>query len=48
MILNALLANAEHGDEITRAILNSASGVPNTNSWSLDALGNWTSGNGTN
>jgi RHS repeat-associated protein len=33
-------------DTITGANLNSTSGVPNTNSWNLDALGNWNSGNG--
>jgi RHS repeat-associated protein len=30
-------------DTITTANLNSTTGVPNTNSWTLDALGNWTS-----
>jgi hypothetical protein len=33
-------------DTITSGNLNSTSGVPNTNSWSLDALGNWSSGAG--
>jgi RHS repeat-associated protein len=34
-------------DTITTANLNSTTGVPNTNSWTLDAMGNWSSAGGT-
>jgi RHS repeat-associated protein len=40
-----LTASGDNGtvlDTITTANLNSTTGVPNTNSWTLDALGNWT------
>ena len=41
-----LTASGDNGtvlDTITTANLNSTTGVPNTNNWTLDALGNWTS-----
>ena len=38
--------NGSSLDTITTANLNSTTGVPNTNSWNLDALGNWASGAG--
>jgi RHS repeat-associated protein len=38
--------NGSELDTITSANLNSTSGVPNQNSWNLDALGNWNSGAG--
>ena len=38
--------NGSSLDTITSGNLNSTSGVPNTNSWSLDAIGNWNTGAG--
>ena len=38
--------NSSSLDTITSGNLNSTTSVPNTNSWNLDALGNWASGNG--